>query len=106
MTAADVTPTEENTTEVDELADRWERYKLAKKAEAAGKKAADEARADIVELMKARGAEFGTIGGQLVCRWRRITKRKFQQAKFVESNPELAEQYYVESDEWRLEQVK
>lgn len=106
MTTAETEPTDENTAALDEIADRWNRYVKAKEAETLAKTVVEETRSDVTAYLRERGAEFGTIDGQLVARWRRITKRRFQQKKFVESNPEIAEAYTVESDEWRLERVK
>lgn len=98
--------TDENTVALDEIADRWARYVKAKQAEKIAKEVAEEAKREVTGYLRERGAEFGTIAGSLVARWRPIPKPRFQQKKFVESHPDLAAEFTVEADEWRLEQVQ
>lgn len=102
----EVEPTDENTTALDEIADRVARYRKAKEVEKAGKEAAEEARADIAAHLEARGAEFGTVDGTLVIRWRAVTSERLDTRKLKDSHPELVGEFTRPQTAMRMEIVK
>ena len=57
------------------------------------------------DAARAYGVSKGWVS-KLVARYRPIPKPRFQQKKFCDENPELADKYTVTVDEWRLERVK
>lgn len=102
----EVEMTEANTAALDEIADRVSRYTLAKKLESKAKDAAEEARADLASYLEARGAEFGTVEGTLVVRWRPVTSRRLDSKKLGENHPEIVAEFTREQTVMRMEIVK
>jgi predicted phage-related endonuclease len=105
MTEA-VEPTEDNTVDLDDLADRWERYCKAKDAISFAEKVAKETYADITARMAEAGAEFATIKGVLVSRYRPVDSERLDQKKLEENYPEAYKACLVRKTSMRLERVK
>lgn len=98
--------TDANTTALDEIDDRVRRYLTAKKVEKQGKDAAEETRHEIAAYLEARGAEFGTVDGVLVVRWRPVTSKRLDQKKLASNHPEIVEEFTRESTSMRMEIVQ
>lgn len=64
---------------------------LVKRKEAELKELKENSRAFVEEAMG--GGDEGELDGEVVITWKRYKKRQFQQAKFAEAKPELAEEY-------------
>lgn len=104
-TVAPVEVTEEATAALDDISDRVERYRRAKQLEKAAKDAAEEARADIAAHLEARGAEFGTVDGTLVIRWRAVTSQRLNTKKLGKSHPDLVAEFTGPVTAMRMEIV-
>jgi len=105
MTEA-VEPTDDNTVAIDDISDRWERYCKAKDAAALADKVAKEAYADLAARLAERGAEFATIGGDLVARYRPVESTRLDQRKLQENYPEAYVACQRASTSMRMERVK
>jgi DNA modification methylase len=104
-TGKQVEATDENTTALDEIDDRVKRYKLAKELEKKAKDAAEDARRDIAAYLEARGAEFGTVDGDMVIRWRPVTQNRLDQKKLAENYPDAVAECTASKTSMRMEIV-
>ena len=103
---AEAVEIEESTTPLDSITDRVERYRKAKALEKKAKDAAEEARGEIAAELEAHGAEYGTIGGALVIRWRPIESSRLDTKKLRESHPDIADAFTRPTVSMRMEIVE
>lgn len=65
----------------------------------------DEAKEVIRDLLDEAGAEFGSVGGQVVLRYRTMSVRRLNTKKLRNDHPELADAYTNENEERRMEVI-
>jgi predicted phage-related endonuclease len=89
--------------EMDHLADWLKKYLEAKHLEAEAKARKEEFKQMITSYLEDQGAEFGSIGGKIKTRWRRIEQARIDTKRLRKELPAVAEEYENISVSHRLE---
>jgi hypothetical protein len=97
---------EEVSTPLDMIREHVNRFLKARDLEKQAKKAREEARDVVANFLMEMGAEFGTIKGIPVVRWRETTKKVFNIKRFREDHPEFDDEYLEETVVYSMEVVK
>ena len=93
------------TADVYPIADWVARYRKLKEMEADVAARVKEANDVIKGYLHDRGAEFGAIDGQMVCRRREVTTNRIDTKALKEKEPEIAERFTKPSISVRLEMI-
>lgn len=111
--AEDLTPMQEAVVEnefaiapADDISDRIAAYRKAKALEKQAKERAEEHRRAIASYLEQNDAEYGTVGGKMVVRWRTVTGSRIDPKKLRENHPDIAAEVTVTSDSHRLELIE
>lgn len=94
------------TVDVYPISDRVARYRKLKEMERDIAERLKETRDEIVGYIGERGAEFGSIDGQLLVRVRTVTTRRIDTTALKAKEPELAERFTKATESKRLELIE
>lgn len=89
--------------DITEVADWWEVYKLAKQAAKEARERADEAYAIVTSKLIEEGREYGLVNGQRVLRYRPIESKRFDSKAFREVHEDLYEAFTKTVEAYRLD---
>lgn len=90
---------------LDPVAEWYGKFVKARALEAEAKAHKEEAKAMLASYLDENDAEYGTISGVPRLRYRSYNKRRFDTKGFYADHPDLAEEYYIEAPERRMEVI-
>lgn len=89
---------------LDEIREWEKRFKNARARRREAQEEENEAKEILAEYLG--DAEFGSVGGQVTLRYRRMTVRRFDKKEFAKDHPDLVDKYTKANEERRMEVVE
>ena len=89
---------------LDEIREWEAKFREARSKRKYWQEVEDEAKEMITDYLG--DAEFGSVGGQITLRWRRMEVGRFNTKKFRKQSPELAEEFTDVREERRMEVIE